>query len=105
MYISIIAKATPFEDARVKEQGELLEREGKCFLDKTYLCTSPKYQVCIKLGYLSLLIEFFFSSQLDYLSNLTTHTIYTRNNMGHKCEGDCGLWVLNEILKKHILKI
>ena len=20
--------------------------------------------------------------------------------MGHKCEGDCGLWVLNEILKK-----
>ena len=37
MYISIIAKATPFEDARVKEQGELLEREGKCFLDKTYI--------------------------------------------------------------------
>ena len=30
--------ATPFEDARVKEQGELLELEGKCFfLDKTYL--------------------------------------------------------------------
>ena len=28
------------------------------------------------------------------------HTIYTRNNMGQKCEGDCGLWVLNEILKK-----
>ena len=22
------------------------------------------------------------------------------NNMGQKCEGDCGLWVLNEILKK-----
>ena len=30
----------------------------------------------------------------------TTHTIYTRNNMGQKCEGNCGLWVLNEILKK-----
>ena len=29
-----------------------------------------------------------------------SHTIYTRNNMGQKCEGDCGLWVLNEILKK-----
>ena len=28
------------------------------------------------------------------------HTIYTRNNMGHKCEGNCGLLVLNEILKK-----
>ena len=28
------------------------------------------------------------------------HTIYTGNNMGQKCEGNCGLWVLNEILKK-----
>ena len=28
------------------------------------------------------------------------HTIYIRNNMGQKCEGNCGLWVLNEILKK-----
>ena len=28
------------------------------------------------------------------------HTIYTRNNMGQKCEGNCGLWVLNEILQK-----
>ena len=31
---------------------------------------------------------------------LIKHTIYTRNNMGQKCEGNCGLWVLNEILKK-----
>ena len=30
----------------------------------------------------------------------STHTIYTINNMGQKCEGDCVLWVLNEILKK-----
>ena len=22
---------------------------------------------------------------------MRSHTIYTRNNMGHKCEGDCGL--------------
>ena len=28
------------------------------------------------------------------------HTIYIRNNMGQKIEGNCGLWVLNEILKK-----
>jgi hypothetical protein len=27
-------------------------------------------------------------------------TIYTRNNMGQKCEGNCGLWIPNEILKK-----
>ena len=28
------------------------------------------------------------------------HTIYTRNDMGQKCEGNCGLWVLDKILKK-----
>ena len=28
------------------------------------------------------------------------HTIYTRNDMGQKCEGNCGLWVPNQILKK-----
>ena len=28
------------------------------------------------------------------------HTIYIRNYMGQKCEGNCGLWVLHEILKK-----
>ena len=27
-------------------------------------------------------------------------TIYTRNNMCQKCEGNCGLWVLNEIVKE-----
>ena len=30
---------------------------------------------------------------------ISMHTIYTRNNMGQKCEGNCDLWVLNEILK------
>ena len=33
-------------------------------------------------------------------STITAHTIYTRKNMGQKCEGNCGLWVLNEILEK-----
>ena len=28
------------------------------------------------------------------------HTAYSRNNMGQKCKGNCGLWVLNEILRK-----
>ena len=36
---------------------------------------------------------------------LTSHTIYTRNNMGQKCEGIvvCGFLMIS--LKKHILKI
>ena len=29
-----------------------------------------------------------------------SHTTYTRNNMSQKCEGNCGLWVLDEIIKK-----
>ena len=33
------------------------------------------------------------------------HTTYTRNNMSQKCEGICGLWVLNEIILKNLLKI
>ena len=33
------------------------------------------------------------------------HTIYTRNNMGQKCEGNCGLWVLNKILNNTYLEI
>ena len=33
------------------------------------------------------------------------HIAYSRNNMGQKCEGNCGLWVpgrwvLNEMIKK-----
>ena len=27
-------------------------------------------------------------------------TTYSRNNMRQKCGGDCGLWILNEIIKK-----
>ena len=33
------------------------------------------------------------------------HTTYIRNNIGQKCEGKCGLWVLNEMIKKYILKV
>ena len=29
-----------------------------------------------------------------------THTAYSRNNMRQKCEGNCGLWVLNEMIKE-----
>ena len=31
---------------------------------------------------------------------LIDHTTYSRNNIGQKCEGNCDLWVPNEILKK-----
>ena len=28
------------------------------------------------------------------------HTTYIRNNIGQKCEGNCDLWILNEIIKR-----
>ena len=31
---------------------------------------------------------------------ITVHTAYGRNNMGQKCEGNCVLWVLNEMNKE-----
>ena len=27
------------------------------------------------------------------------YSTYSRNNMGQKCEGNCGLWVLNKTIK------
>ena len=27
------------------------------------------------------------------------HTIYSRNNMRQKCGGNCGLWILHEIIQ------
>ena len=41
-------------------------------------------------------IEIWHQSKITY----TFHTTYNRNNMGQKFEGNCGLWVLNEIIKK-----
>ena len=35
-----------------------------------------------------------------YFSSLFVHTTYTRNIMCLKCGGDCGLLVLNEMIKK-----
>ena len=29
-----------------------------------------------------------------------SHTTYNKNNMGKKCQGNSGLWVHNEIIKR-----
>ena len=31
--------------------------------------------------------------------NEIPHTIYSRNNMRQKCGGNCGLWILHEIIQ------
>ena len=35
-----------------------------------------------------------------FLSVVFFHTAYSRNDMSQKCEGNCGLWVLNEMIKR-----
>ena len=35
-------------------------------------------------------------SQIEELQ--LRHTTYSRNDIGQKCESNCGLWVLNEII-------
>ena len=34
------------------------------------------------------------------INDIGAHTIYIRNNMGQKCDGNCNLRVLNEIIRK-----
>jgi hypothetical protein len=64
----------------------------------------------------SAILEFVFGNFLDYFFCFIPmkishklcdrmHTTYTRNIMCLKCGGDCGLWVLNEMIKKYILNI
>ena len=40
-----------------------------------------------------------YSLRLDY-NLVCIHTTYSRNNIGQKSEGNGGLWILNEIIKK-----
>ena len=42
------------------------------------------------------------TEKLTRLLVITDHTTYSRNNIGQKCEGNCGLWVINEMIKKNI---
>ena len=41
-----------------------------------------------------------FGQVLNRFGCVQFHTTYIRNNIGQKCEGNCGLWVLNEMLKR-----
>ena len=36
---------------------------------------------------------------VHYLLSWYTPPTYTRNDMGQKCEGNCGLWIPNEIIE------
>ena len=40
------------------------------------------------------------SQKQTHITSDPIHTTYTRNIMCLKCGGDCGLWVLNEIIQK-----
>ena len=42
-------------------------------------------------------MEEFQNKNIYYI--LGGHTIYSRNNMHQKCGGNCGLWILHEIIQ------
>ena len=42
--------------------------------------------------------------QAEQMHTMTFHTTYSWNIMCQKWEGDCGLWVLNEIIKNKYAK-
>ena len=49
-------------------------------------------------------------TQLCQCSKMSmAHTTYIRNSMGQECEGNCVLWIFNELIKKiypeHLKKI
>ena len=75
-----------------------------CFGTKVSFFSCKQYLATLSsLGCPPYLSSLSFSPKLYIPSAIKlkyTHTIYTRNNMRQKCEGICGLWVLNEILKK-----
>ena len=61
------------------------------------------HHLCFSYDWLKNWNSFFVKTcgeQLIVYRALVLHTIYTRNNMGQKCEGNCGLWVRNEIIFK-----
>ena len=59
----------------------------------------PKGKIILKWGdHVNLII--YFSMQWRQIKAWADHTTYSRNNIGQKCEGNCGLWVLNEIIKR-----
>ena len=57
---------------------------------RNYLINTNRYEISWKQTF----------GMFAFQKRNTTHTIYTRSNMGQKCEGNCGLWVLNEMTKK-----
>ena len=49
--------------------------------------------MCVDIGYIRKDNDF-------TLGKYTVHNTYSRNNMCQKCGGNCGLWVLIEIIQK-----
>ena len=51
----------------------------------------------VKVNSLAILLSIDIVVSVKSFLTVMMHTTYTRNDMGKKCEGNCGLWVLNEI--------
>ena len=61
-------------------------------------CHRFKQKIETVSDHTNVMISFFHDFVNIY--SLKWHTSYSRNIMCLKCGGDCGLWVLNEIIQK-----
>ena len=62
------------------------------------ICEELFFENTTRLWFIPFILALF-QSPMQY------HTIYSKNNIGQKCKGNCGLWVLNEMIKKYIVEI
>ena len=81
-------------DSNLQKSAQKLSEIKLTFMYKIF---QTKYEFLVNIGFYSK-SKRRLSSQ--WTKKKTSHTTYSRNNMGQKCEGNCGLWVLNEIILK-----
>ena len=63
------------------------------------LCTCEEAILEHPQLFMKLISEMYFQVRKMKLAEDANHTIYSRNNMRQKCGGNCGLWILHEIIQ------
>ena len=83
-FSSAPSTSDPTHQCVYARSSDLIWDDNHCNLNWYSICESVWLTTGPKTGY----------------NDVVLHTIYIGNNMCQKCEGNCGLWVLNEIIKK-----
>ena len=84
----------------------LNDHQNLNFVKYIYVAGKKRPEIVVNWPYAKV-VCFFGIQSLGLASKVLSvrHTAYSWNILCQKWEGDCGLWVPNEIIKKHILNI